>query len=297
MKNNNKKKSSKVSKLRKNPLYFRRLTGITAEKFDEIYEQLEPKYQEFNRKRLENKNKNRKRRVGAGSQFKLALEDRLLMLLIYYRTYSTHIFLGFLFNIDDSNVSRNINPLQPLLAKIFKIPEKKITMSEDEITDLFFDGTEQQTNRPKKGQKKWYSGKKKRHTIKHQVVVAKVRKDKDKKAKLRIKAVSKSFCGRIHDKRIYERSRARPPDKTNKYGDNAYLGTVLTIPNKKPKGKELTKDQKEYNRIHSSLRVCVEHGIGKMKIWQILSQRFRNKRKDHIIIFKNIAGLQNLMFG
>jgi len=128
-------------------------------------------------------------------------------------------------------------------------------------------------------------------------VVAKVKKTKNNKTRLRIKAVSKSFRGKTHDKRIYERSRTRPPDKTSKYGDNAYLGTVLIIPNKKPKGKELTKDQKEYNRIHSSLRVCVENGIGKMKIWQILSQRFRNKRKDHMIIFKNIAGLQNLMFG
>lgn len=294
----NKKKLSKVSKLRKNPLYFRRLTGITAEKFDEIYEQLEPLYQVFNRKRLENKNKNRKRRVGAGSQFSLPLEDRLLMLLIYYRTYSTHILLGFLFNIDDSSVCRNINPLQPILAKIFKIPEKKIDMSEDEIMDLFFDGTEQQTNRPKKEQKRWYSGKKKRHTIKHQVAAAKVKKKKNnEKTKIRIKAVSKSFYGKTHDKRMYEKSRTRSPDKTNKYGDSAYLGTVLIIPKKKPKGKELTKDQKEYNQIHSSMRVCVENGIGKMKIWQILMQRFRNRRRDHTLIFKNIAGLQNVMFG
>ena len=297
MKNKKKKQLSKTSRLRKNPLYFRRLTGITAEKFDEIYEKLEPLYQEFNRKRLENKNKNRKRRVGAGSQFRLDLEDRLLMLLIYYRTYTTHIFMGFLFNINDSNVGRNINPLQPLLAGIFKISEKKIAMSEDEIMDLFFDGTEQQINRPTKGQKKWYSGKKKKHTVKHQVVVAKVKKTKDERTKLRIKAVSKSFYGKTHDKRIYEKSRNRSPDKTGKYGDNAYLGTVLIIPKKKPKGKELTKEQKEYNEIHSSMRVCVEHGIGKMKIWQILTQRFRNKRKDHMLIFKNIAGLQNMMFG
>lgn len=290
-------KPSKVSKLRKNPLHFRRLTGITAEKFDEIYEQLKPKYQEFNQERLKNKTKNRKRRIGGGSQFKLGLEDRLLMLLMYYRTYSTHIFLGFLFDINDSNVSRNINPLQPLLAGIFKIPEKKIEMSEDEILDLFFDGTEQQINRPKKGQKKWYSGKKKKHTIKHQVIVSKVKKGKDKKTKLRIKAVSKSFYGKEHDKRIYEKSRTRLPKNTGKYGDSGYLGTALIIPNKKPKGKELTKEQKEFNWIHSSIRVCVENGIGKMKIWQILAQRFRNKLKDHTIIFKNIAGLQNLMFG
>jgi len=69
------------------------------------------------------------------------------------------------------------------------------------------------------------------------------------------------------------------------------------VPHKSSKNKELTVIQIDYNQIHSSLRIVVEHGIGKMKIWQILTQRFRNKRKDHTIIFKNIAGLQNLMFG
>ncbi|MDF1498462.1 MAG: transposase family protein [Patescibacteria group bacterium] len=170
-------------------------------------------------------------------------------------------------------------------------------MSEDEILDIFFDGTEQQINRPKKGQGKLYSGKKKKHTIKHQVIVSKIKKEKDKKTKLRIKAVSKSFYGKTHDKKIYEKSRTRPPNNVGKYGDNAYLGTVLKIPRKKSKKKELAKEQKEFNQIHSSMIVCVENGIGKMKIWQILSQRFRNRLKDHMIIFKNIAGLQNMIFG
>ena len=60
--------------------------------------------------------------TGAGRKHALALADRLLMLLIYYRTYTTHAFLGFLFGVDDSAVGRNINPLRPLLAGIFRIP-------------------------------------------------------------------------------------------------------------------------------------------------------------------------------
>jgi hypothetical protein len=44
----------------------------------------------------------RERAIGAGHKFKLALEDRLLMLLMYYRLYITHEFHGFLFGIDDS---------------------------------------------------------------------------------------------------------------------------------------------------------------------------------------------------
>ena len=94
------------------------------------------------------------------------------MLLIYYRTYTTHAFLGFLFGVDDSAVGRNINPLQPLLAGIFRIPERRIRLDPEEIRELFFDATERPTRRPTAGQRAYYSGKKKRHTIKNQVVTA-----------------------------------------------------------------------------------------------------------------------------
>ena len=42
------------------------------------------------------------------------------MLLMYYRLYITHEFLGFLFGLDDPNVGRNIDPLGPLLAQVFR---------------------------------------------------------------------------------------------------------------------------------------------------------------------------------
>ena len=288
-----------VARLRKHPDAFRRMTGITPEKFNEIVRALQPIYRESNEKRLSHPK--RKRRIGGGRPFDLNLEDRLLMLLVYYRTYVTHVFLGFLFRIDDSNVGRNINPLQPLLQKIFRIPERKVDITEDEMIALFFDGTEQPINRPKSRQKKWYSGKKKRHTIKHQIVVARKRKKpgrsrKKQKRKVRIAAVSKAFTGKTHDKKMYERTRTVSPRHIPRKGDTGYLGTALEIPWKKPKGGTLTSRQKHSNRRFSSQRVTVEHGIGKMKIWRMASERFRNQRHTHTIMFKNVAGLHNLMF-
>lgn len=286
-----------TTRLRKDPGTFRRLTGITPDKFDEIFIQLKPLYAEWNTKRLSRSN--RKRKIGGGRHSALELEDRLLMLLIYYRTYVPHVFLGFLFGVDDCNVSRNINPLQPLLAKIFKIPERRIELSRDEIARLFFDGTEQPTNRPKKKQEEWYSGKKKRHTIKHQIVVVRKRKKPGKakqKRKQRIASVSKSFVGKTHDKKMYEDSRTLSPPGVPRNGDTGYLGTVLEIPHKKPQGKDLTEKQKRSNRKFSSVRVCVEHGIGKMKIWHMAADKYRNLRSKHTIMMKNIAGLHNLMF-
>ena len=83
-----------TSRLKKLPLVFRRLTGIAPEKFDEILIQLTRLYTIWNLKRLSHVDC--KRKIGGGHPFCLHLEDRLLMLLMYYRTYTTHMFLGFL---------------------------------------------------------------------------------------------------------------------------------------------------------------------------------------------------------
>ena len=94
------------------------------------------------------------------------------MLLIYYRTYTTHAFLGFLFGVDDSAVGRNINPLAAAAGRHLPHPRAAgRARPEDEIRELFFDATERPTRRPERGQREFYSGKKKRHTIKTQVVV------------------------------------------------------------------------------------------------------------------------------
>ena len=86
-----------TDRLRRSPNAFRRLTGITPVVFDRLLADLTPRYEQAEAKR---KNRpDRHRRPGAGRKHALTLADRLLMLLIYYRTYVTHAFLGFLFAI------------------------------------------------------------------------------------------------------------------------------------------------------------------------------------------------------
>ena len=276
---------SKCYQLKQRPELFRRLTGISVGKFYEIYHQLQPLHEVYEQKRLSRND--RQRAIGGGNKFKLELEDRLLMLLMYYRLYATHAFLGFIFGISDSNVGRNINPLQPLLAEVFRIPERKVSLSQDEIFTLFIDATEQEINRPSQGQQKWYSGKKKKHTIKHQVIVSKTG---------RIKAVGHAAPGRIHDKKDYQQKRFIIHPWVKKKGDSGYQGTNMEVPFKKTKKQKLTPEQKAFNRKHSRERIIVEHVIAKLKIFRILAVRFRNPRKSHNLIFKNIAGIHNMMF-
>lgn len=282
------KSPTKASRLRQKPDTFRRLTGITPEDFGQIMEELPALYEEAEKERLSRPD--RERAIGGGRNFKLALEDRLLMLLMYYRLYITHEFLGFLFGIDDSNVGRNINPLEPLLAELFHVERRRIDVDEEEIETLFFDATEQPIQRPgsKKPRREYYSGKHKCHTIKHQIAV-----DEDGK----IQAVSRSYPGSVHDKRVYDSEQVVIPRKAEAFGDLGYQGSArLTVPEKKPKGEPLSEEAKVYNRVHASLRVAVEHAIGEIKIFNAMSRRFRNELSRHALMFKNIAGLCNLRF-
>jgi DDE superfamily endonuclease/Helix-turn-helix of DDE superfamily endonuclease len=288
---------SHTERLRRSPNAFRQLTGITPFVFDQLLADLTPRYEHAEAKRKDRPD--RRRQPGAGRKHALTLADRLLMLLIYYRTYTTHAFLGFLFGVDDSAVCRNINPLQPLLAGLFRIPERRVEISEDEIRELFFDATERPTRRPKRGQRAFYSGKKKRHTIKTQIVVARRRKSAGSDPgprRLRIVAVSGSVPGSIHDKKLHDESPVVAPPDVKRTGDTAYLGTGLKTPTRKPRGQKLSDEQKAANRKLSIRRVAAEHGIGKMKIWRIASERYRNPVNKHTLMMKNVAGLHNLMY-
>lgn len=163
---------------------------------------------------------------------------------------------------------RSNRRIEPLLAGIFRIPERKVKLSQDQVRELFFDATERPTNRPERGQRAYDSGKKKRHTIKHPVVVVKKKKPGrgQKPRRLRIAAVSQSFAGSTHDKRVYDRTRVTTPEGIPGCGDTAYQGTRLETPTRQPKGRELTARQKRGNRRISRRRIVVEHGIGKMKM-------------------------------
>jgi DDE superfamily endonuclease/Helix-turn-helix of DDE superfamily endonuclease len=288
---------SHAERLQRSPKAFRQLTGITPAAFDRLLAELTPRHEQSEARRKDRPG--RLRKPGAGRKRSLGLADRLLMLLIYYRTYTTHAFLGFLFGVDDSAVGRNINPLQPLLAGIFRIPERRVKLDPEDIRELFFDATERPTRRPEKGQREFYSGKKRRHTIKTQVVV--VRRTKPpgpgvKPRKVRIASVSPSVPGKTHDKKLYDRSQVVVPRDAKRTGDTAYLGTGLKTPTRKPRGGELTGGQKSENRKVSSRRVVAEHGIGKMKVWRVAAERYRNPVGRHTLIMKNVAGLHNLMF-
>ena len=94
------------------------------QEFDNIYDkEITKRYHDYELQRL-SKRKNRKRSIGAGRPFKLDVKDRFLMLLVYYRLYITYTLAGFLFDLDQSNICRDIQKIERLVRQCLPIPQK-----------------------------------------------------------------------------------------------------------------------------------------------------------------------------
>jgi hypothetical protein len=83
-------------------------------------------------------------------------------------------------------------------------------------------------------------------------------------------------------------------DDHHLYVDLGFLGIgkdydeKIYVPFKRSKKRELSEEQKERNRNISKIRIKVEHSIGGMKRFRILSDRLRMRS---IIRYNQIAGI------
>jgi hypothetical protein len=80
--------------------------------------------------------------------------------------------------------------------------------------------------------------------------------------------------------------------------DSGYQGikelhTNSELPTKSTKKHPLTKEQKKKNRLLSKSRVLVENIIGKLKVFRILAEKYRNRRKRFGLRFNLIAAICN----
>ena len=108
--------------------------------------------------------------------------------------------------------------------------------------------------------------------------------------------------GPVHDFALYGRSKVEPHESLELLGDSGYQGVQKLhaksrTPQKKPRKSELTEEQKQSNRELAQRRVVVEHVIRSLKIFRILAERYRNRRKRFRLRFNLIAGLHNYELG
>ena len=106
--------------------------------------------------------------------------------------------------------------------------------------------------------------------------------------------------GRVHDLTIARKYVKEFTDTSCVMADLAYKGFKeidgkLLIPIKKPRKRELTKEAKKINKEISRRRIPIEHINSKLKVFRILSERYRNRRKRFGLRMNLIAGLVNRM--
>jgi hypothetical protein len=292
----------KYSKLSKKANTFRTFTGLNVPEFDKLFSFVKREYPKYEAERLNKRE--RTNALGQGRPFNLELIDRLLMLMAYYKLYTSLMLVGFLFNLDQSSVSRDIKHLEPLVQRCIPLPKKvykktkKIGTLEELIKyypelKAFIDATEQQVPRPKNRRKRksHYSGKKKKHTVKTQLMV-------NKKGLILHKTTHDK--GKRHDYQIFKKKHPKTPKYVEKILDLGYQGIKndfpdmnARIPKKKRKGKARTRQEKKFNRKLSRERVVVEHVIGKTKKFGILSGIFRNRLSRYDDVSSTVYGLVN----
>lgn len=288
------------TKLSRKPKQFHALTGYTLEEFHSLLPAFVARFlayvQEYT---LEGKKRRKRRYVTYKNSPLRTMEDKLVFILMYLRKATTQDIFGEVFGISQPVTNKWIHVLHPCLnqalAELGAVPSRAasdLQVGDEEIKVYFQDGTERPIQRPKDGeiQKTYYSGKKKRHTVKNNVVV---------NAQGRIVLLTTTCEGKKHDKKIADEAEFLLPEGSILYQDSGFQGFALegvTIlqPKKKPRGGELTAEEKETNRNIARIRIRVEHAIGGVKRYRIVKDQLRNwKQGFRDQVMETCCGLHN----
>ena len=276
------------AKLQNKPRIFRSLSGLSLSEFEQLLPSFEQAWQDYVYNEYIARSE-RKRRYGGGRKAKLEdSRDKLLFILFYFRQYPTQEVQGFLFDIGQAQANEWVHRLSGVLNQALEdeqqLPERNPRKLEQVLAacpelEFVIDGTERVIHRPQDKAKRdeHYSGKKKRTTVKNNLIT-------ERRSGGKVKDLSETVEGKRHDKKLADDEGYKFPPGSKLWQDTGFQGyepehVVTFQPKKKPRGKELTPAEKERNRELSSERVIVEHHIGGVKRSRIVHDTFRN-RKD-----------------
>lgn len=290
--------------LKKKPAVFRSFTGLCPKAFEVLLPAFYQAYEDDLDKRDVQREHSRQRERGGGRRGKLkTLEDKLVFILFYFKFYPVQELQGYLFGMGQAQAWDWIHRLTPILNQSLgyekQLPARKNQEMKEILAacpglEFIIDGTERPVRRPKDKMRQvtHYSGKKKRHMVKNNVV-------SDKRTR-KIKVLSETSEGKKHDKKLADEQEIPFPPGSKLWQDTGFQGyqpenTTVYQPTKKPKGKELTQEQKEHNQTISKERIRVEHSIGGVKVFGIVHQIFRNMCEGFDdLVMETACGLHNL---
>lgn len=211
-----------------------------------------------------------------GRQWRLRLEDRVLLVAVYWRTNLTMRQIGPLFGVSHSAAHRVIDALGPLLALA---PVRKRRVDQVAIVDG--------TLVPTRDHRVAAPSKNYRYSTNLQVAI-------DADTRLVI-ATGNPKPGNRNDCTVYRESgidaqlAGRPV-----MADGGYQGTGVIMPyRKRPDGQPLPEWQEELNTTHRTIRARVEHTLAGLKCWKILRD-YRRAASTLADTASGIAHLYNL---
>lgn len=292
----------KFDEIIKNEKLFLAMTSLKPYEFKILLPIFKKNYDNYEANFIE-RQETRERGHGGGRKPALrTYEDKLLFIIFYFKLYPLQILIGFLFGMGQSQANEWIHKLTKILKMTLEemrvLPERnpeklEKNLAESRGKDFSIDGTDRPIQRPKDKdkQKTHYSGKKKRHTVKNNLIVNVEERE--------VKYMSGTYEGKKHDKKICDEEELVFPKGINMFQDNGFQGynpegVNVIQPTKKPRGKNLSIEEKVQNAVISGVRVVVEHVIAGVKRCRIVKDVFRNTKEKYDDIVMEIAcGLHN----
>lgn len=217
------------ARLKDQPKKLLALTGLTRAEFDDLLVAFTKVGQP--NATLTRQGEPRQRHVGGGRTATLQLvEDRLLFILVYQKTYPLQEIMGELFDMQVSKVNEWIHRLLPVLRdaldELQVLPEREaqaVAQAQAQAQrrtgqTVILDGTERRRQRPKSPEKQTvhYSGKKKTHTDKNLILA-------ERKTR-RVLYLSHTYAGTAHDKKIADHEDIAYLPNTTLYQDTGFQG-------------------------------------------------------------------------
>ena len=285
---------------KENEYTFLSLTSLTVGEFDLLCKHFEIVLEK--REAIRKGDSGVSKNMGGRPAILRCAQDKLLFILLYLKNYPLQTLMGLMFGLSQSRANYWIHFLSDVLKETLGdmgvLPastpqELSEVLAYDDKQDLSIDGTERRINRPhdNEEQKEFYSGKKKTHTVKN--IILGGNNDRE------VKYLSDTVEGKKHDKKVLDESDIALPEGSTLYQDTGFQGyqpegVTILQPKKKPKGGELTEEEKKSNKLISKVRIVIEHIIAGIKRLHIVKIVFRNTKEGYDDLVMRLAcGLHN----
>ena len=288
--------TSFLARIESHPQEAKRLIGIDYEQFLALVDLAEQRHLE---KQVEiEKTKVRIIASGGGRKPEISPKQGVCLCLVYLRQKPIFEILGLLFDISKTKANDTFNYWVDILRDILPASQMEEASKSSQYEqlrrtlceyELIVDSSEQAIERPGdyQEQKRYYSGKKKVHTLKNQFIVLPNGED--------IVDVCIGQLGKTSDITLFREIQHKFDLQQNFIGDKAYIGeSIITTPHKKPRKAEISKSQKEDNKHLSSRRIGVEHLIGRVKIFRAAREKFRLAGHRYTQVIMTVCGLVRL---